>query len=70
MVVIEYIHYNGFIYRDIKPDNFIVDENKSLYLIDFDEMIKKSSLDLNSEFTTNFQSEFVAPEIVEGKFFF
>jgi serine/threonine protein kinase len=33
---IEWLHLRGYIHRDIKPDNFLLDiENKNVYLIDF-----------------------------------
>ena len=39
MFIIEYLQVELFIYRDLKPDNFIVDEEKRVILIDFDRMI-------------------------------
>ncbi|KAK8839821.1 hypothetical protein M9Y10_031531 [Tritrichomonas musculus] len=39
MFIIEYLQNEGLIYRDLKPNNFIVDEEKRVILIDFDRMI-------------------------------
>ncbi|KAK8834470.1 cAMP-dependent protein kinase catalytic subunit [Tritrichomonas musculus] len=61
--IIEYLHRNGFIYRDLKPDNFIIDENKTLVLIDFDRMLIQDS----QQITKNFSSSYIAPEIFEAK---
>ena len=36
MISIEVLHLEGFIYRDLKPDNIIIDKNKNAILIDFD----------------------------------
>lgn len=38
MIIIEYLHYNRFIYRDIRPQNLIIDNNNnnSVCMIDFD----------------------------------
>jgi serine/threonine protein kinase len=33
--IIETIHKYRYIYRDIKPNNFMFDENKNLYIVDF-----------------------------------
>ena len=61
--IIEYLHHNEFIYRDMKPDNFIIDESKTLVLIDFDRMLiekdKQNSKDLSTIY--------IAPEVYESK---
>ena len=59
--VIEYLHQNEFIYRDLKPDNFIIDGNKTLVLIDFDRMLNKDEM----QKTQNFFSIYIAPEIYD-----
>lgn len=37
---------NGFVYRDLKPDNIIIDENDKAILTDFDQS-KEFDLDSN-----------------------
>ena len=32
---LEHMHRQGWVHRDIKPDNFLVDENNHIRLIDF-----------------------------------
>ena len=41
MIIIEFLHRKGFVYRDLKPNNIIIDENKTAILIDFDRMIEE-----------------------------
>ena len=62
MIIIEYIHLNKLIYRDLKPNNFILNEKKSLILIDLDRMIENKFQ--NS--TKSFFHKYCAPEVCES----
>lgn len=64
--IIDYIHNNKFIYRDLKPNNLIVDNNKNIVLIDFDRMIKKPNLDDSDQMTLSFSHVYCAPEIINS----
>lgn len=61
MIVIEFLHRNHFIYRDLKPNNVMIDENKTAVLIDFDRMIQFK--DRKYTYTNDFSSLFIAPEV-------
>ncbi|KAK8838101.1 hypothetical protein M9Y10_036053 [Tritrichomonas musculus] len=46
--IIEHIHSNNFIHRDLKKNNFIVNNDGKIFLIDFDRMIySKSTTETN-----------------------
>lgn len=66
MFIIDYLHQNEFIYRDLKPDNIMIDNNKTAVLIDFDRMIK---FDDASNVKTTIFTSYTAPEVNELKFF-
>ena len=62
---LEYLHTYGVIYRDIKPENILIDEDGYLRLVDFG-MAKVLQKD---EKATSFcgTPEYLAPEIITGE---
>lgn len=64
ILVIYYFHTNNLIYRDLKPDNIMIDHNKNIVLIDFDRMIDLSN---NGDFTKSFCTNYIAPEVNLGQ---
>lgn len=67
MITVEYIHLNKFICRDLKPDNLIVDKNKNLILIDFDQSINLKKVDKNLTPTIDFSTIYASPELKENQ---
>ena len=65
-----FIHLNNFVYRDLKPNNVMVDENKTIVLIDFDRLIDMEDFDVDNP-TLDWASIYIAPEICKtGNFSF
>ena len=68
MIVIENMHKNHYIYRDLTPYNIIIEQHSNTaILIDFDRMIKDDLIVLEEEITKDFTSCFKSPEILEGQ---
>ena len=63
MIAVEYLHRNHFILRDLKPNNVIIDNNKSAVLIDFDRMITVEENESDAEHTLDFRGYFCDPEL-------
>ncbi|QDZ24436.1 cAMP-dependent protein kinase [Chloropicon primus] len=64
ILVLEYLHWNGIVYRDLKPENVLVDERGFVKLGDFG--FAKNLKNLPEEKTTTFCGTpgYVAPENV------
>ena len=70
MAIIEYFHKNNFVYRDLKPNNIIIDENENIFIIDFDRMIDINHRSKDEINTIDFSSSYFDPEINLGKISF
>lgn len=66
---IEYLHAQGIIYRDIKPENIMVDDAGYLKIIDMGtaKFLKGKSTGANRTFTIIGTPHYMAPEIITGK---
>lgn len=62
MLTIKYFHDNEMIYRDLKPNNIVIDANKTAVLIDFDRLIRIDDKSIRSK---EIGTDFSDPKSVE-----
>ncbi|KAK8854151.1 hypothetical protein M9Y10_016708 [Tritrichomonas musculus] len=68
LVIIKYFHDKGLICRDIKPNNIMIDEQKTVVMIDFDRLIESGKENDNFEHTLDLNTDtYMAPEIFDGE---
>lgn len=67
LLMIEHLHKNKVIYRDLKPENLMLDEKGNLNLVDFGTAKKLKIEHRYKTMTIIGTPHYMAPEIITGK---
>lgn len=69
LLTIEYLHSNSIIYRDLKPENVMVDHAGYVKLIDMGtaKIMQSKVGSLSRTFTIIGTPHYMAPEVISGK---
>jgi cGMP-dependent protein kinase 1 len=66
MVSIEFLHSNSIVYRDLKPENSVIDYKGKVYLIDLGTAKELTADKFFKTFTIIGTPHYMAPEVFEG----
>lgn len=70
MISIQYLHNKNYVYRDLKPNNVIISQNKIAIVIDFDRMLQYfEGINEDNNITKDF-SIYSAPEVDSGYIYY
>lgn len=63
LLAIEYLHMHNIIYRDVKPENSVIDNHGKVYLIDMGTAKELNGKGMFKTFTIIGTPHYMAPEV-------